>query len=363
MSAQDDGQERTHQASERRKKEFRERGEIARSRELTSAVGLIATTLALVASVRPMIDGVRGMFNRYWMFETVQDFELTQALEMGGETIMEMAWMLGLPLGIIWVISLAAGLAQSQAVIPKEPLKIKWETLNLASSFQQKFLSSQPWMELGKGVGKLAILGLLTWLAIRDRLPSLPTLATTTPQDVLQTMGDYTMVLVTRAMPVAIVVAVADYAYQWWRLSERMKMTTQELKDEFKESEGDPHMKAARKARARQIAMAQTIRNVQKADLVITNPTHFAVAVRYNAQEAPAPVVVAKGVDHLALRIRQEATRHDIPCVENRPLARALYPLAEEGQIIPEDFYGPVAKVLAKVLKRKKKRLQRGPGA
>jgi flagellar biosynthetic protein FlhB len=307
------------------------------------------------------MNGINLQFQRYWIFEDVADLDLAAAIAMGGDLVRDMAWMLGLPLGIIWFISLLGGLAQGQAVIPKEPLKIKWETLDIASAFQQKFLSTQPWMELGKGLGKLFVLGLLTWLAIRERLPALPALAATTPEEVFTTMGDYTLVLLTRALPVAIVIAAADYAYQWWRLSERMMMTTQELKDEYKESEGDPHMKAARKARARQIAMAQTLRNVQKADLVLTNPTHFAVAIRYDTREAPAPVVVAKGIDHLALRIRAEAARHDIPCIENRPLARALYAQAEENQMIPEDYYGPVAKVLAKVLKRKRKRVERGP--
>ena len=360
MSEQDDGQERQHQASERRKTQFRERGEIARSREVTSTVGLLATTLALSASIGPLLQGVRLQFQRYWIFDDVADMDLAGATTMAGDVVTDMAWMLGLPLGIIFAISLIGGVAQSQAVIPKEPLKIKWETLDIPSAFQQKFLSSQPWMELAKGLGKLFVLGLLTWLAIRERLPSLPALAATTPEEVFTTMGEYVVVLVARAIPLAIIVAAADYAYQWWRLSEKMKMTTQELKDEYKESEGDPHMKAARKARARQIAMAQTLRNVEKADLVLTNPTHFAVALRYNTKEAPAPVVVAKGIDHLALRIRQEAAKHDIPCVENRPLARALYAQAEENQMIPEDFFGPVAKVLASVLKRRRRRLQRG---
>jgi flagellar biosynthetic protein FlhB len=361
VSAQDDGQERQHEASERRKTQFRERGEIARSREVTSAVGLMAAAVALAASIGPMTQGIQLQFQRYWIFEGTPDMDLAGAVDLWSHLIRDMAWILGLPLGIIWVISLIGGVAQSQAVIPKEPLKIKWETLDVASAFQQKFLSSQPWMELAKGLGKLFVLGLLTWLAIRERLPSLPALAATTPEEVFATMGEYVVVLITRAMPVAIVVAAADYAYQWWRLSEKMKMTTQELKEEYKESEGDPHMKAARKARARQIAMAQTLQNVKKADLVITNPTHFAVALRYNTQEAPAPVVVAKGIDHLALRMRQEAAKYDIPCVENRPLARGLYAQAEENQMIPEDFYGPVAKVLAVVLKRRGKRVERGP--
>ncbi len=356
--AEEDGQERQHQASERRKKQFRERGEIARSREVTSAVGLVATVVALAVAVGPLTQAVRHQFQTHWSFSGSPDMDLSGAMSMSADVIGDMAWMLGLPLGIIWIISLIGGVAQSQAVIPKEPIKFKWETLDIASAFQEKFLTSQPWVELAKGLGKLFVLGLLTWLAIRDRLPSLPALSATTPEEVFSTMGEFVLLLVVRALPVAIVVAAADYAYQWWRLSERMKMTTQELKDEYKESEGDPHMKAARKARARQIAMAQTVRNVQKADLVITNPTHFAVAIKYDTREAPAPIVVAKGIDHLALRIRQEASKHDIPCVENRPLARALYAQSEENQMIPEDFYGPVAKVLAKVLKRKRRAKQ-----
>ncbi len=362
MSSQDDGQERQHQASERRKKQFRERGEIARSREVTSAVGLLATTVALAVSIGPLVEAVHRQFQTHWTFSGPQEMDLAGAMALSSTLIQDVAWMLGLPLGVIWVISLAGGVAQSQAVIPKEPIKFKWETLDLASAFKEKFLSSQPWVELAKGLGKLFILGLLTWLAIRERLPSLPALSATTPEEVWTTMGELLVVLITRAIPVAIVVAAADYAYQWWRLSERMRMTTQELKDEYKESEGDPHMKAARKARARQIAMAQTLQNVKKADLVITNPTHFAVAISYDTKEAPAPIVVAKGIDHLALRIRQEAAKHDIPCVENRPLARALYAQAEESQMIPEDFYGPVAKVLATVLKRKRAAANRNDG-
>jgi len=356
VSSQDDGQERTHQATERRKQQFRERGEIARSRELTSAIGLLATTLAISIGWAPMMSSMRDLFRRNYAFEGAQDLDIGDCLAMIADTIRELATLLGLPLGIIFVVALAGGLAQSQMVIPKEPLKIKWEKLNLAAAFKEKFLSSQPWMELGKGLLKLFVLGLLVWLAIRDRLPALPSLASTDAPAVMATMGEYSRLLILRALPVAIVVAAADYAYQWWRLSEKMKMTTQELKEENRETEGDPHMKAARKARARQIAMAQTLRNVRKADLVITNPTHYAVALRYRTSEAPAPTVVAKGLDHLALKMRQEAARHDIPCVENRPLARALYAEGEEGTMIPEDLYGPVAKILATVLKRRGKR-------
>jgi len=363
VSDENEGQERTHEPSERRREQFRERGEIVRSRELGVAIGLIATTVALAVGIPPLMTRFQAALEAGYTFSGSPDLDATGARILLRDTSIDMLWMLGLPLGILWVIALAGSVAQSQAVIPKEPLKLRWEVFDLPSAFQQRFLSSQPWVELAKGLMKLTILGLLVWVAVRDRLPTLPTLAATTPQEVLAAMGDYAYALMVRALPVAVVVAAADYAYQWWRMEERMKMTTQELKEEHREAEGDPHMKAARKARARQIAMARTLRNVRKADLVITNPTHFAVALRYRAGEAPAPVVVAKGIDHLALRIRQEAAKHDIPCIENRPLARALYPQAEEGHMIPEDFFGPVAKVLATVLKRRRRAQEGEPQA
>ena len=354
MAAQDDGQERTHEATERRKQQFRERGEIPRSREVGAAFSLAATILALSLTTGPMLQRLRDQFLLSYSFDTREDLLMGGALAMCGETLRTVAIMMSMPLSVLLVVGLLSAGIQSQGVIPKEPLKLRWETFDLANGFKQKFLSSQPLMELGKSLLKLLAFGWLVWLAIRDRLDELPILAATDVGTIFETMGDFALLLAARALPVALVVAVADYAYQRWRLQERMRMSHQELKEEFKEMEGDPHMKAARKARQRQIAFAQTLRYVEKADLVITNPTHYAVAIRYRTAEAPAPVVVAMGVDHLALRVRAEANRHDIAIVENRPLARALYADSEEGAMIPEELYGPVAKVLAVVLRRRK---------
>lgn len=128
--------------------------------------------------------------------------------------------------------------------------------------------------------------------------------------------------------------------------------------------EGDPHVRAARRARAREIASVKAVRDVHRADVVVTNPTHYAVALRYNVDEAPAPVVIARGVDHLALKIKQEARRHDIPVIENRPLARALYAESTIGHMIPEELYGAVAQVLAVIMRRRNARtrsIQRRP--
>jgi len=145
-----------------------------------------------------------------------------------------------------------------------------------------------------------------------------------------------------------------DYLYQIYQNSEKMKMTRQEVKDENKNTEGDPHLKAARKKRAQEIAFARTIQNVKKADVVITNPDHYAVALRYRRDESTAPIVVAKGIDRLAQAIKAEAARHDIPQVENRPLARSLHARVKEGKMIPEDLYQAVATILAVLWSRRR---------
>jgi type III secretion system FlhB-like substrate exporter len=156
-----------------------------------------------------------------------------------------------------------------------------------------------------------------------------------------------------RALPVAVAIGAADYAYQRWSMSEQMKMSKQDVKQEMKEQDGDPLFKARRRQLARQIAFSRQIADVQKADVVLTNPTHYAIALRYRKEEAAAPIVLARGVDALAMKIRAEASRHDVPTVENRPLARALYAKAKVGRPIPKDFFGPVAQVLAVVYKRR----------
>ena len=261
--------------------------------------------------------------------------------------------MVGPMLVGLWVASWLVGLIQGRLAIPKEPIKFQLEKLNPVTQFKEKYFSSAPFVDLAKGLIKLFLIGWLVWVAIEDRLGLFPSLMTQTPGEILRTYEEIGWIVLTRAVPVAVIVSVLDYAYQWYKTREEMMMTRQEVKEEQKQSEGDPHMKQARRQRAMQIAMAQTVRNVAKADVVITNPTHYAVILRYNKDEAPAPVVIGKGIDHLAQRIKAEALRLDIPMVENRPLARALHAQCKEGEMIPEDLYGAVAKILALIWKRR----------
>jgi len=244
-------------------------------------------------------------------------------------------------------------LIQGRGVIPKEPIKFELDKLNPLPGFKKNFLSSTPLVELAKGLIKLGLIGWLVWSSLEEQAGILPEMTYMTVQGMLDVHYQMAMLVVARALPVALVIAVLDYAYQWWQLQEKMMMTTEEVKKEHKESEGDPHLRAARKARAREIANVKAVQEVHRADVVVTNPTHYAVAIRYRPSEAPAPIVICKGVDHLAMKIKAEARRQGVATIENRPLARALYATAKIGQMIPEDLYGAVAQVIAVIMRRR----------
>ena len=193
-------------------------------------------------------------------------------------------------------------------------------------------------------------------MAVATRMDMLPSIATLSAVQLLRIMVDLGMTVVMYAIPLLLILAIADYSYQYWRTREDQKMTLKEVKDERKDQDGDPIVKAARRARAREYAMGNLLARVREADVIVTNPTHYAVALKYDKAVAPAPIILAMGVDHMALKIRQEAMRFDVPRVENRSLARALYATGKLHKIIPDELYGPVAQVLATVYKRRMQR-------
>jgi len=364
--AGDDAQERTHEPTDKRKQKFREKGEVPRSKEVTSTVGLCVAAVVLVATMRAMTGGIREVFSICFRSMTEGDMDITAAADLMGQLTMSVVGILALPLFLLWVSAGLVGAIQGQGAIPKEPIKIELDKLNPLPGLQKLFMSSTPLVELGKSLLKLGLIGWLVWTAVEAELGLLPELTHVTVWQILEVHGQVALMVVVRALPVAFIISVLDFGYQWYQLHEKMMMTREEVKEEHKDMEGDPHVRAARRARAREIANVKAVRNVHRADVVVTNPTHYAVALRYQIDEAPAPVVVARGVDHLALKIKQEARRHDIPVIENRKLARALYAETKTDQMIPESLYSAVAQVLAVILRRRNaraRRIQRHTGA
>lgn len=359
MADDQDSGEKTHEPTGRRRQQFREQGQVPRSQDL---LGLTVLFIGM-GSVLMLGPSIADRIVEYTtiMYSMIADshFDAGTVALISNLTLWTIWDVVALPMFYIWLGVIIVGLIQGQFIIPKEPLKFAPEKLDPVDGFKQKFLSSQPLVELVKGLLKLFLLGWVVWLGISDKISLLPAMINASPTELPMTFSMFATIVFWRAIAVGVLLVVLDYSYQWYQIRQKMMMTRQEVKEEMKSSEGDPQFKSLRRQRQYEIAMGQAIKNVPDADVVVTNPTHFAVAIRYRREDADAPVVLARGVDFLALRIRELATSNDVPIVENPPLARGLYYKTKVGQQIPPEFYSAVAEVLAAIYRRRGARRQR----
>ncbi len=350
--SEDQDQEKSHEPTEQQRKKFREKGQLPKSKELVAAASLLAA-VAAVSLVPSMLDDMASLMRDVFL-DTPDDLDMGAARTLMRRTVWGVATLSLPPLLVVMSGTLIAAVAQGRGIIPKDALEPKWDRIDPVANFKQRFMSITPLVELAKGV---IVLGAVLAVAWFDRDAFIGIVLGSLGADGMEQMelmaGLLVRVLLIMA-PVALVVGAADYANAWYKLEQKMRMTHKQVRDEHKNTDGDPLVKQARRALQRKLMAAANIAAVKTADVVITNPTHYAVALRYRKGEAPAPVVISRGVDHLALRIKAEAKRHNVPIVENRPLARALYAQTEAGKMIPDDLYAPVAEVLAVILKRRR---------
>jgi len=359
--AEEKAQEKTHEPTEKKRQDFREKGQVPRSKELVSSLGLGIGAAALIMGMGHMGAVITDVFMIMFAQMETGEMQLSQGIDMCTYMLRSIMAACVVPLGLGWIGVAFVGGVQGRGAIPKEPIKFEPDKLNPLEQIKNQYLSSRAFVELAKGVIKLFLIGWLLCVAVIDRQGMFPALMYQSPQGILFMFQEMALLVLSRALPVGIIIAVLDYLYEWYKMNEDMMMTREEVKDEQKESDGDPHMKAARRQRMREIATQQTMQAVAKADVIVTNPTHYAVCLRYRKGEAPAPILVAKGVDHLAQRIKAEAARLGIPRVENRALARALHAQVKEGQMISEDLYGAVANLLAIIWKKYGRRTEDKP--
>lgn len=344
--------ERELPASQKRLDEARERGQTPRSRELTTAALLLAGA-ATLAAVGPHIaqqslDYLRGALT----LTRASAFDPAIALESAGQ----LAWqgfMPALPvLAVLFFAALLAPLAIGGWLFSSEPLMPDFSRLNPLSGLA-KLVSMQSLAELGKAIGKVLLIGgVVGWLIWRDQQAFIMPLAQS-PQAAAAFVGH----LITRDFvwmaAVLIAIAAVDVPLQLWQHAKGLRMSADEQKRESKEAEGDPQIKGKLRARQREAARRRMMAAVPKADVVVTNPTHYAVALSYQGASMRAPRVVAKGADEVAARIRALALEHGVPILEAPPLARALYKHAELEAEIPAALYNAVAQVLAWVFQLK----------
>lgn len=352
--AEETFQDRSEAPTPKRRKEARGKGQVPRSQELTTAFLLLAAATVVAQGAGTLANSIRSIF--------------TQAAGLAGQKglgldgtvgwLREVTWM---TLSAITPILLAmAGTAllvggiQARGVLSAEPLKPKWERLNPQKNIKRIWGVQAP-VQLAKNLMKFGVIILAVYLAISGAHKKLPGLAQQGPFALVQFVKDQAVRVFMSAGLAYLLIALADYGYQVWRHEKSLKMSKEEIKKELKETEGDQILKVRRRTMARSLARKRMLLAVSDADVVVTNPTHIAVALKYDGTVAPAPMVLAMGARKMAKQIKQIALDSGVPVVENKPLARALYKTAKVGLPIPVELYVAVAEILAWVIKQRQK--------
>ena len=347
--------EKTEPASPRKRAEARARGQVAQSQEVNSALVILASILALSWAAPHMCREISGLarlywgegLHRAWTAETMQG-ELAFLLTHVGLALAPAIVLIG-------VTGILSNLMQVGFVFSGTPLQPNLSKLNPVKGAQRVF-SRNALVELLKAVIKLALITWITWGTLRAEFLRLIPFHGSSLAQVLPAAGQATFHLAVRVALALLVVALADYGYQRFQFEEGLRMTREEVKEEMRQSEGDPRVRARIRSLQRALSRRRMMQDVPRADVVITNPTHYAVALRYRSGEVNAPVVLAKGARLLAQRIKEIARDHGIPRVEDRVLAQALYKSVEVGQAIPMQFYEAVAEVLAFIYRLRARR-------
>lgn len=348
-------EEKTEPATPRKRREAREKGQVARSPEIPAAVGLFAAMLALFLFGGEFLSGFQNLFIvslRSYQGGIFTE-EMLNALSLRMFSIA--MWPLLPFLGIVMGVGILANLLQVGPLLTVEPIKPKLERINPISGLKRIF-SLRAVVDLIKSLLKVAIVGGIAFWVLWKAQDGLMNLSHYPIVEIERFIYDLVFRLGISLSIVFIILSFFDYLFQRFEYAKSLRMSKQEVKDEWKKIEGDPLIKSRIRERQRQMAMLRMMQEVPKADVVVTNPTHYAVCLKYEAGKMKAPMVTAKGQDYIALRIKEVAKEHGIPMMENKPLAQTLYRRVEIGETIPEDLFKAVAEVLAYVYTLKRRR-------
>jgi len=347
-------QEKTEPPTPRRRMEARQKGQVAKSAELPAAFVLAFSLLVLLMFGGWLKEGLFSLFEAFFTDYMRRDVTADAVLAMFADLAWRWALILAPVMAGSIAVALAANYVQVGFLFTGHPLMPKLNKLNPVEGFKRMF-SLRSVVDFLKSLFKLLIVGWIAYVTLMAERDSLLNLHALPIEGVFGYAASVTMNLVLKIGAALIVLAILDYFYQRYEYLKGLRMSKQDIKDEYKKLEGDPLIKSRIRDKQRRLAMRRMMQEVPKADVVITNPTHYAVALRYVAEEMDAPQVIAKGADLIALRIREIAREHGIVIMENKPLARALYDKVDIGGFVPAELFQAVAEVLAYVYRLKKK--------
>lgn len=355
MADEASGQEKTEDPTSRRLQEARDKGDIAKSIEVPSAAVLLVGLMTLYLGQDYMVRALARLTAHYLAnADTIRLIPDTM-FSLTREGMIDMALVTGPFLAAVFLAALVANYVQVGVIFTAEKITPDLQKIDPVSGLARKF-SMQALAELIKSLLKIGLIGYVAFSEALAALPDFMPLMDKEPYQIMAFAGKTAFWIFLKCALVIAILAIIDYIFQRWQFMKKMKMTKQELKEEAKMTEGDPQVKGRIRSIQMQMARQRMMTEVPKADVVITNPTRLAIALRYESNSMAAPLVVAKGAGVIAQRIREIAAEHSVPLVENKPLAQALYKTVEINSPIPEELFQAVAEVLAYVFGTRKKR-------
>ena len=346
------GGEKTEPATAKKLSDARSEGQVCKSRELDQAATLVALFLVLKIMVSYMGSNFLQIFHDIYdkIPQTVseRDFHAVTVMAYFQQAVLTSIKLAGPFFAAGFVVAFLINLVQVKWKVSTKPLKPKPDKFNPINGFKRMF-SKDSLFELVKSIAKIALIAIIAYITLKSHMAEIFLLYNITLQQAIAEIGTLVIDVGFRISLVYCIIGAVDYLYQRHKFNEDMKMTKQEVRDEMKNTEGDPQIKGKQRQRMQEASRRRMMQDVPKADVVITNPTHYAVALKYDAGTGTAPVLVAKGADLVAQRIKEIAKDNHVEIVENKPLARMIYANVEIGREIPPELYQAVAEILAAV--------------
>lgn len=353
MASEADNGERTEEATQQRREDFRKRGQVAQTRELGSVLLLFSGVLLIWMTSRFYYQHVYELFTITMGETLISSIRTGNMIPFANFAYIKLSILLGPAMLVFLFVGLAASLIQTGVIYNEEALQLRWDRIDPVQGFM-RILSLKALIEGAKAVIKVILILGISYLLLKNQIEMLPRMMSFNAAQIFYFLGELLIRLLSGVGFFMLALAGADYLYQRWDLEKEMRMTKQEVKEEVKSREGDPMIRARIKRVQREMASRRMMEDVPKADVIVTNPTHIAVALKYD-DTMVAPKVIAKGADLVAEKIREMARSHNIPIIENKPLARTMFKTLKIGQSIPRELYTAVAEVLSYVYRLKKR--------
>ncbi len=348
--------ERTEQATAKRRAEARRKGQVAKSREIPAAVVMLAGLSVLYILSSYIFQQLARMMTDIFQKTAAVSVTPAHIQTLNNEILWSVFLILGPVLLVIVAAAVLSNYVQVGPLFSLESIQPQFSRLNALKGLS-RLVSKQSAAELLKSLGKLFIIGWVAYSTIQSDVPQILSLTDQDAASIFHYIGMISFRISLKTFLVITLLAGLDYIFQRWEYEKSLRMTKREVQDEFKQTEGDPLIKSRIRSIQREMARRRMMAEVPKADVIITNPTHLAVALAYNSKEMSAPKVVAKGAGLIAEKIRELGREHQVPLIENKPLAQILYKTVELGQSIPSTLYQMVADILALVYRMKHKKI------